>query len=31
MGAVKYTPQGDALRYVLELMLSPRSHEHEVA
>jgi hypothetical protein len=31
MRAVKYTPQGEALGSVLELMLGPRSHEQEVA
>jgi hypothetical protein len=29
--AVKYTPQGEVLGNVLELMLGPRSHEQEVA
>jgi hypothetical protein len=31
MRAVKYTPQGEVLGNVLELMLAPRSHEQEVA
>jgi hypothetical protein len=31
MTAVKYTPQGEVLGSVLELMLGPRSHEQEVA
>ncbi len=31
MGAVKYTPQGEILGNVLELMLGPRGHEQEVA
>jgi hypothetical protein len=31
MRAVKYTPQGDVLGNVLELMLDPRSDEQEVA
>src|ERR1700745_4024919 len=31
MRAVKYTPQGEVLGNVLELMLGPRSHEQEVA
>jgi|HubBroStandDraft_2_1064218.scaffolds.fasta_scaffold18025_4 hypothetical protein len=31
MRAVKYTPQGEVLGSVLELMLGPRSHEQEVA
>jgi hypothetical protein len=30
-GAVKYTPQGETLGNVLELMLSPGGHEQEVA
>jgi hypothetical protein len=31
MRAVKYTPQGEVLGNVLELMLGPRGHEQEVA
>jgi hypothetical protein len=31
MRSVKYTPQGEVLGNVLELMLGPRSHEQEVA
>jgi hypothetical protein len=31
MGTVKYTPQGEILGNVLELMLGTRGHEQEVA
>jgi hypothetical protein len=30
MRAVKYTPQGEVLGSVLELMLGPRSYEQKV-